>query len=81
MPGKLLECGKHCNPFTQWRGAPVEKTYGRKAILDFNGLAAFAQLAILRTLENEGWQGAWVDCIRRVYRTGYWESEPQKSLP
>jgi hypothetical protein len=54
---------------------------GKKAVLDFNGRPAFAELAILWTLQHEGWQGVWVDSFRRAFRTDYWNSAPQKSLP
>jgi hypothetical protein len=54
---------------------------GKKAVLDFNGRPAFAELAILWTLQHEGWQGVWVDSFRGAFRTDYWNSAPQKSLP
>src|ERR1700692_3625265 len=66
--------------FRRWGGAPVEGTYGKKAILDFDGRPAFAELAILWTLEKAGWQGFWVDCYRRAFRTGYWNSHKSSFL-
>jgi hypothetical protein len=78
--GRSVSIPKATPTFAPWRGDPVE-TYGRKTVLDFEGRPAFAELAILWTLQNDGWQGVWVDSFRRKFRTGYWNSPPQKSLP
>lgn len=82
--GRIVAFPKATPTFALWRGARLE-SYGRKTILTFNGRPAFAELAILWTLQNEGWQGVWVDSFRRIFRTGYWDSSsngaPQKSLP
>jgi hypothetical protein len=52
-----------CTPaFRKWRGAPVP-TFGGKEILDINGSPAYAELAILRLLEKEGWNGVWVSAF------------------
>jgi hypothetical protein len=67
--------------FQKWRGDPVEDNFGGKTILDFEGRPAFAELYILWTLQKDGWQGVWVDSYRHLFRTGYWDSEPQQSLP
>ena len=77
--GRIVAFPKATPTFALWRGEPLEKTYGGKAILDFDGQPAFAELAILGTLQNDGWQGVWVD--RSVFRTGFWNSTPQKFLP
>ena len=79
--GRIVAFPKATPTFPLWRGTPVVNTYGRKTVLDFHGRPAFAELAILWTLQNEGWDGVWVDSFRRTFRTGYWDSEPQKSLP
>jgi hypothetical protein len=79
--GRSVSFPKATPTFALWRGNPVDKTYGKKTVLDFNGRPAFAELVILWTLQNEGWQGVWVDSFRRAFRTGYWDSPPQKSLP
>jgi hypothetical protein len=78
--GRSVAIPKATPTFSLWRGNHVE-TYGRKAVLDFNGRPAFAELAILWTLQNEGRQGVWIDSFRRAFRTGYWNSPPEKSLP
>jgi hypothetical protein len=77
--GRSVAFPKATPTFPRWPADFVGKTYGGKAVLDFNGRPAFAELVILWTLQNEGWQGVWVD--KTVFRTGYWNSPPQKSLP
>jgi hypothetical protein len=79
-PDRVVAFPKATPTFTLWRGDPVEDNFGGKAILDFDGSPAFAELVILWTLQNESWQGVWVDSFRRAYCTGYRNSPPQKSL-
>lgn len=56
-------------------------TYGEKPILDFDGEPVFAELAILRILQNEGWVGVWVDSYRRGrFITGLF-NPPLQRLP
>lgn len=78
--GRIVAFPKATPTFTLWRGDPVE-SYGRKTVLDIDGRPAFAELAILWSLQNAGWQGVWVDSFRHTFRTGYWNSAPQKALP
>jgi hypothetical protein len=78
--GRIVAFPKTTPTFPRWRGPPVE-TYGKKAVLDFDGRPAFAELVILWTLQNEGWQGVWIDSFRRAFRTGFWGSAPEKFLP
>jgi hypothetical protein len=54
--------------FLRWQGTPISDTYGRKPVLDFNGEAVFAEIAILGVLEEGGWEGVWVDTYRRKFR-------------
>src|SRR5260370_27724899 len=42
-------------------------TLGGKAILNVNGEAVFAELAILRLLEGAEWEGVWVDTYRNRF--------------
>ena len=39
-------------------------------MLDFYGEPLFAELAVLRLFQKNGWQGAGVDSYRRKFRTG-----------
>jgi hypothetical protein len=60
-------------------------TYGRKPLINLDGEVVYAELAILRLFQAEGWQGVWVDTYRRKMRTGITEyvslpAEQQKLL-
>src|SRR5688500_5853499 len=48
--------------FPMWRGAAFTDDLGKKtaAMVDVNGEHLFAELAILRLLEREGWEGRWI---------------------
>jgi hypothetical protein len=61
--------------FELWTGRPVSDRYGNKPILNSNGEPAFAELAILKILQNDGWQGVWVDTYRNKYRTAYFPKD------
>jgi hypothetical protein len=67
--------------FDKWAGTPFEDTYNNKPVLDFNGEPVFAELAILRIFQSEGWNGVWVDTYRRKYRNGYWDENSLVQLP
>lgn len=80
--GRVVAFPKATPTFAKWSGDFGGKTYGHKTILDFNGRPAFAELAILWTLQTAGWQGFWTDTFgHHLFRTGYWDGEAHKSLP
>jgi hypothetical protein len=54
--------------FKPWQGKPLPDTYGGKAVLDFGGQPVYAELAILRTPQETGWDGVWVDTYGRQFR-------------
>jgi len=54
--------------FAPWRGEPIADTYGGKAVLDCGGEPGFAEIAVLRALEKDGYEGVWVDTYRGRYR-------------
>jgi hypothetical protein len=56
--------------FKLWKGAPIPNTYNGKAVIDWNGEPVFAELAVLRLFQSQGWEGVWVDSYRRKYRVG-----------
>jgi hypothetical protein len=70
----LLPCGKAVSipmcfhRFELWRGSPIADTYGGKAVLDVNGEPVFAELAILRLIQESGWEGVWIDTYRKKLR-------------
>lgn len=69
MPGGgVVRLPKCQTKFKPWANEFAFDTYGNKAVLDLNGEAVFAELAILRTFQREGWEGVWVDTYRRRFR-------------
>lgn len=67
--------------FVAWAGQEPNDTYNGKQVLDFGGRPAFAELAVLWSLNALGWQGVWIDSFRGVYRVGYWDCQPVLQLP
>jgi len=72
--------------FPMWRGAPFADDFGKKsaAMVDLDGEHLFAELAILRLLERDGWEGRW------IYTTGSgevskylytWRDVPRQEQP
>ena len=55
--------------FNIWKGSPVKDDYGGKQVIDYDGKPFFAELAVLKILEEEGISGVWVDsygkCLRK----------------
>jgi hypothetical protein len=47
----------------QWQGEPFADDFGKKAagLVELDGEHLFAELAVLRMLEREGWEGRWVN--------------------
>jgi hypothetical protein len=66
--GKSVAVPRCSYLFTLWRGRPILRTHGPKAVLDSEGEPVYAELAILRVLERAGWDGVWVDTWRRKFR-------------
>ncbi len=68
--GEEVHIPKAIVEFKAWDGHPVKDTYGGKALLDYKGTPLFAELVILRMLEEDGWSGVWVDNYRKKFRIG-----------
>jgi hypothetical protein len=66
--GRALSIPACFSRFELWHDAPIQDTYGGKAVLDWKGEPLFAELVILRLIEEGGWQGVWVDTYRRRFR-------------
>src|SRR5216684_7238718 len=67
--------------FSAWSG-PKPNDYGGKSVLDYGGRPAFAELAILWSLQSVGWEGVWVDNFGgRKYRIDLLEHSPIPKLP
>jgi len=59
--GTSVQLPKCAPKFRRWSEPPVSFTFGNKPILNHEGEAVFAELAILRLLYKQGWEGAWVE--------------------
>ena len=68
--GRAVSVPKTCPTFVPWRGAVDLDKYGNKAVLDFHGEPAFAEIAILRLLQQAGWSGVWIDTYRKRFLVG-----------
>jgi hypothetical protein len=66
--------------FAPWTGDRPAETANR-AILDYQGRPAVAELACLWAIHASGWQGVWIDHDRGVYRTELTGVSPPQSLP
>jgi len=55
--------------FKRWKGSQAGSSYGGKAFVDYKGRRLFAEFAILELLKTKGWEGVWVDCYGRRYKT------------
>jgi hypothetical protein len=55
VPGVIMR-------FPRWTGAPFVDDFGKKsaAMVELDGEHLFAELAVLRLLEKDGWNGRWV---------------------
>jgi len=77
--GKSIAIRKYCVLLDAWSGPPIHDTYGGKTVINLNGEALFAELVILRLVENDGWDGLWVDNYRNRFR--YSMKEESGTLP
>jgi hypothetical protein len=69
--GLHVQLPKAAPVFRLWSGEFTGDTYGNKPLLDVDGTPMFAELAILRLFQKDGWEGVWVDTFRKWYRTAW----------
>lgn len=69
--------------FELWDGESPGSNYGGKPIVDFAGKPAFAELAVLWTLDAAGWDGVWVTHAggREKHRRGFWGEQRPCEVP
>jgi len=72
--GKQILIQKYFLQFTPWSGEKLSFDFGRKPVLDFDGDACFAELAILKLFLKNGWNGAWIETYGGTH---YLNSMPQ----
>jgi VRR-NUC domain len=69
--------------FPKWNGAPLGKslknTYRVKPLVEVNGEPLFGELAILRWLQKDGWDGVWVDTFHG--KKLFWNGLPDRTRP
>jgi len=70
LSGEQILIQKYFLNFNQWAGTPIVNRYGNKAVINWNGEPLFAELAVVRIFQSQGWDGVWVDSYRRKYRIG-----------
>ena len=68
--GSTVRLPKATPTFKAWQQAVPFDSYGGKAVIDFDGEPLFAELAILRSFQKDGWTGVWVDTYRRRFCEG-----------
>jgi hypothetical protein len=65
--GKTIAVRKHSVLFDAWSSPPIRDTYGGKTVVNLHGEELFAELAILYLVENDGFEGVWVDTYRNRF--------------
>jgi hypothetical protein len=51
----------HCYPiFSAWTKPTGTFLFGGKQLLNYRGVPVFAELYVLRLLQEHGWEGAWI---------------------
>jgi len=65
-----------CRPrFTAAAATDGVHTWGGKALLQVDGRAQFAEVAILRLFEEAGWEGRWIETYgKRKLMPSYWRA-------
>jgi hypothetical protein len=75
LPSGLdVQIPKTAPVFRLWSGEFTGDTYGNKPLLDIDGTPVFAELAILRLFQKDGWNGVWVDTFGKKDRTSWGEA-------
>ena len=79
--GSTVVVSKATPVFSTWTGEPVADIFGGKKVVEAKGRPAFAELAILWSLRDAGWDGVWIDTFSKKYRQDYWGAEPVELPP
>src|SRR3989344_8468263 len=68
LPSGKMATLSVCHPkFSLWKGSAVYFDYGGKPFIDYKGEPVFAELAILRILLADGWNGVWVETYGGIH--------------
>lgn len=79
--GRVVEVPKAVPCFSRWSGQLPGDTFGGKAVLNFKGRPAFAELIILWSFLEARWEGVWVDSFGKRYLREFWPIPGPLSLP
>jgi len=67
--------------FPKWLGKPLDEkqkgSYKIKPLVQIDEEPLFGELAILRLLQKNGWDGVWVD----TYHNKFWKGLPDRTAP
>ena len=66
--GQVVEIQKVELKLEPWNEAVDFDTYNHKPLINSDGEPRFAELAVLRILQRNGWDGVWADSYRRKFR-------------
>lgn len=82
LPHGLSVVVSKTNPtFRRWAGPPPGDTFGGKTFVDFQGRPAFAELAILWSFIEAGWDGVWVESYGKRYLREFWPVPVSQEIP
>jgi len=62
---QIVEIPKCIVAFSKWTGEPVKETFGGKPIVSFDSKPMFAEVAIITSFRNDGWDARWVETYGR----------------
>lgn len=79
--GRITQVQKAELRLKPWNGNVDFDTYNHKPLIDSAGEPLFAELAMLRILERNGWQGVWADSYRRKFRVAMPDHGESVTLP
>lgn len=75
VDGQKIQIPIVCLRLRQWSGEPIANTFGGKGLIDYEGKAMFAELAIVKTAEAGGWKARWVETYAMKGAKPYYFSE------
>jgi len=55
-----VEIPKCQTEFKKWAGITPSESFGRKPFLDYKGQPVFAEILVLKTMQDAGWQARWI---------------------
>jgi len=81
LDGSSIDVPKSLPTFSLWLGTVPGPSYGGKAILTHKEQPAFAELIIVRSFIDAGWEGVWIDTFGRRYLRNFWPEPSSVQIP